>query len=101
MLLASVLFVGALLGLRHNVLVLVPAGFTSASVVFAASIAGGDSIWAMLLVTAFSLVALQLGYLAGAWYSQASAVEEDANSENSNDNAHVVYLNRHWAGKIQ
>ena len=78
MLLASVLFVGALLGLRHNVLVLVPAGFTSASVVFAASIAGGDSIWAMLLVTAFSLVALQLGYLAGAWYSQASAVEEEA-----------------------
>jgi membrane protein DedA with SNARE-associated domain len=91
MLLASVLLLGALLGLRHNVLVLVPAGLTSASIVFAASLASGDSTWAILLVTASSLVALQLGYLAGAWFSRPRAVEAEANLANPHGTADTVF----------
>jgi hypothetical protein len=56
---------GAVLGLRYNVLVLVPAILF---VMFFAVVAGvlhADSVWSIVLMTALLSVAVQLGWLAG------------------------------------
>jgi len=57
--------IGAVLGLRFKVFVLVPA-ITLASVAsWGIGIAHGRSFWSILLVTAFVMIALQVGYFAG------------------------------------
>jgi len=70
LLLASALLVGAVLGLRYNVFVLIPTSLMSAGAVFGASFADSHYVWAILLITTFSVVALQLGYLAGNFASR-------------------------------
>ena len=65
LLLASALFIGVALSLRHNVFILIPASIVSAGAILAVSIAGHDSFWTIVLITTSTIVALQMGYLAG------------------------------------
>jgi hypothetical protein len=55
---------GAILGMRFKVLVLIPVGFAINAVV-AAAIVRGDGLSTMLLADALVLCGLQLGYLGG------------------------------------
>ena len=56
--------VGALLGMRFKVLILIPVGLAINAVVVIA-IARGDALSTMLLADALVLCCLQLGYLGG------------------------------------
>ena len=106
LLLASAVLVGAALGLRHNVFVLVPASLVAVGVVFAANLAGGDSLGAALLITTGSAFALQLGYFMGIMASRADALEEtvgasDRPVDQTYHGAEIVYLSRHWLAKTR
>jgi hypothetical protein len=66
MILAMICFlIGAMLGLRFKVLVLLPAIVVLLVATISVGIARSDSGWAILLATALGMVSLQLGYLAG------------------------------------
>ena len=56
---------GAMLGLRFKVFVLVPAIALSSVASCSIGIAHGNSLWSILLVTFFVVTALQIGYFAG------------------------------------
>ncbi len=58
--------IGAMLGLRFKVLILVPAIVTSFLAIFGIGIAHGVGLWASLLATLLTITTLQIGYLAGA-----------------------------------
>lgn len=57
--------IGAILGLRFTVLVLVPAMIVSSIAIFGIGIAYGDSPWSMVIAVLLAITALQIGYLAG------------------------------------
>jgi hypothetical protein len=64
--LASICFlVGAVLGLRFRVLILVPAIGLSVAVAIANGIVLGESLWRLALVTVVVAMAIQLGYVLG------------------------------------
>ena len=56
---------GAFLGLRYNVLVLVPAVMFAMLLAVAVGVAQAESFWSIVLMTIVLVVAVQLGYLAG------------------------------------
>ena len=58
--------IGAILGLRFKVLILVPAFVISSVAIFGIGIAHGDNLSSILLTAFFAITALQMGYLAGA-----------------------------------
>ena len=60
------LLIGALLGLRFRVFILVPAIVIGSATILSVGIARSDSIWPTLLATALAITALQVGYLSGA-----------------------------------
>ncbi len=60
-----VMLIGASLGLRFKVFVLLPATFLSVLVIVSAGIAHSYSYSSILLDAIFVLAALQIGYLAG------------------------------------
>ena len=60
------MLIGLVLGLRFNVLVLVPATVIGSAFAIAKGMAYSDNIWTILLVMASVMAALQIGYLAGA-----------------------------------
>jgi hypothetical protein len=57
--------VGATLGLRFKVFVLIPGIAISSITGLAMGIGRGDSIWSSLLATLLAITALQIGYIAG------------------------------------
>ena len=57
--------IGAMLGLRFKVFVLVPAIALSSIASCGIGIAHGNSLWSILLATFFVVTALQIGYFAG------------------------------------
>lgn len=57
--------IGAILGLRFKVFVLVPAIVLSSVASCTIGIAHGNSLWSILLVVFFVATALQIGYFAG------------------------------------
>jgi hydrogenase/urease accessory protein HupE len=62
----TIALTGALLGLRYNVLALVPAvpvGLTASILI---GIARHDDLWSIILVAVVTIAALQAGYLGGA-----------------------------------
>ncbi len=107
LLLASAFFIGVALGLRRNVFILVPASIVSASVVLAVSIAGHDSFWTNVLITTSTIVALQIGYLAGIIVLPCTDERQDVVSapdmsiENAYEGADVVYLHKYWSAKAR
>lgn len=65
---ASICFlVGAALGLRFRVLILVPAVGFSAAVVAAGGFVNGESLWRLALLLVVGVTAIQLGYISGAF----------------------------------
>ena len=64
--LASICFlVGAVLGLRFKVLILIPAIGLSVLVVTANGIVIGESLWRLALVWVIPATSIQLGYIGG------------------------------------
>jgi hypothetical protein len=57
---------GAVLGLRYNVLILVPAVLFAMLFAVIVGIARGDGFWSVTLMTALLAAAVQIGYVAGA-----------------------------------
>lgn len=78
--LASALFLGAVLGLRFNVFVLIPASLVAAGTTFATSFAAGDSFVAALSFAISSVIVLQLGYFAAIIRSRPDDVTGASNS---------------------
>ena len=62
---AIVTLIGAMLGLRFKVFVLLPANFLSVLAIVSAGIAHSESHWSTLVTASFVIAALQVGYLAG------------------------------------
>jgi hypothetical protein len=112
LLLASALFIGVALGLRHNVFILIPASVVSVGAVLAVSIAGLDSFWTIVLVTTSTIVALQMGYLAGVIVFSLTGERQDVVSASDTpienayeradyERADVVYFHKYWLAKTQ
>jgi hypothetical protein len=59
------LSIGALLGLRLKVFILVPAIVMGSATILCVGIARSDSIWPTLLAAVLATTALQVGYLVG------------------------------------
>jgi len=57
--------IGALLGLRFNVVILIPASFLALFVTATTGIARGDGLWSTAATMAVALAALQVGYVVG------------------------------------
>jgi hypothetical protein len=57
--------VGIVLGLRYNILVLVPAVLFATILAIIIGIGRADSFWSIVLTTVALVAAVQLGYLAG------------------------------------
>ena len=58
--------IGAILGLRYKVLILVPAFVISSVAIFGTGMARSDSPSSILLTVFLAITALQMGYMAGA-----------------------------------
>jgi hypothetical protein len=58
-------FIGALLGQRFKVFILVPAAAIGSAANFGIGMAHGNSLWSILLATVLAISALQMGYLGG------------------------------------
>jgi hypothetical protein len=65
MLATTAILIGALLGQRFRVLILVPAIVIASAAILAFGMAHNNNLWSILLVTALTITALQLGYLGG------------------------------------
>jgi len=103
LLVASALFFGAALSLRHDVFVLIPGSLLTAVAAFAFSFTGGDSFGVALLVTTVAVAALQSGYLAGVtiFRRDVDDVKPDASIVHTYGGVNVVYLNRRWLAKTR
>ena len=107
LLLASALFIGVALSLRHNVFILIPASIVSAGAILTVSIADHDSFWTIVFVTTSTVIALQMGYLIGisvvpltGEYRNVVSVS-DAPMENAHESANVVHFHNYWSAKTQ
>ena len=58
--------IGAILGLRYKVLILVPAFVLSSVAIFGTGMARSDNPSSILLTVFLAITALQMGYMAGA-----------------------------------
>lgn len=106
LLLASALFVGAALGVRHNAFVLIPISLITAAAAFAAKFADGGGVWSALLIATLSVIALQLAYFAVIMRSRPDAFDAVVEAPNlsidhAQHGADVVYLSRHRLAKTR
>ena len=85
----TVMLIGAVLGLRFKVFVLLPATVLSLAASLCAGIAHSDSPWSILLTAALALATLQIGYLAG------SVVNASATTQPGLSRWRKVWLARH------
>ena len=58
--------IGAILGLRYKVLILIPAFVLSSVAIFGTGMARSDNPSSILLTVFLAITALQMGYIAGA-----------------------------------
>jgi hypothetical protein len=70
--------VGAVLGLRFKVLVLVPATLATGIVIATVSVSTGTEVWWTVILTVMGVTLLQLGYLGGAAISLWSGANAGA-----------------------
>lgn len=59
------MLIGAMLGLRFKVAILVPAIIIGSVVILAIGMSSGNNFWSVLLVMIVMITALQMGYLSG------------------------------------
>ena len=100
----SALFIGVALGMRHSVLILVPATIVSSAATVGLAVAHDDSLLALLLSMALTTVTLQMGYLAGSVVSQTHACQDSPSAsvnpiEGAREGADVLYLHRYSLAK--
>jgi hypothetical protein len=62
----TAMLIGALLGLRFKVLILVPAIVIGSAATLGIGMAHSNSLWFTLLAMVLAITALQMGYLGGA-----------------------------------
>jgi hydrogenase/urease accessory protein HupE len=62
----TALFIGAMVGLRFNVFVLVPAVVIGSVAILGIGMAHSNNLWLSLLAMVVAITALQIGYLVGA-----------------------------------
>jgi len=70
--------VGAILGLRFKVLVLLPATLATGVVIAAVSVSTGTGVWWTVILTVMGVTLLQIGYLGGAAISLLSGASAAA-----------------------
>ncbi len=78
MLAISAALIGAMLGTRFKVLVLLPATIISLAVTFGIGTARSDGFLPILLTMALVIAALQLGYFTGAGGVAASRIDKNS-----------------------
>ena len=81
MLAMTAMLIGAMLGLRFKVLILVPAIVIGSAATLGIGMAHSNSLWSILLAMALAITALQMGYLGGAairFVSAGERVRKDA-----------------------
>jgi hypothetical protein len=66
MLATTAILIGAVLGLRYKVLILVPATIFGSAATLGIGMAQMNSVWLVPLAMVLAITALQVGYLAGA-----------------------------------
>ncbi len=62
----TAVLIGAALGQRFKVLILVPAIVITSAAILGFGMAQNSNLWSILLVMALTITALQMGYLGGA-----------------------------------
>ena len=65
MLAMTAMLIGAVLGLRFKVLILVPATIIGSAAALAVGMAYGKNVWSILLDMVLVIAALEMGYLGG------------------------------------
>jgi hypothetical protein len=65
MLAMTAMLIGAMLGLRFKVLILVPAIVIGSAATLGIGMAHSNSLWSILLAMALAITALQMGYFGG------------------------------------
>jgi hypothetical protein len=71
------MLIGAVLGLRFKVFVLLPATVLSSAAALSAGLAYSDSPWSILLTAALAMATLQMGYLAGAVFNASAMIRPE------------------------
>ena len=84
-----ILLIGAMLGMRFNVLVLLPATVLISAATLSAGIAYYNSPWSTLIIAVLAIAALQIGYLAG------SVVNASATTRPGSSRRRKIWLARH------
>ena len=74
MLAMTAMLIGAMLGMRFKVFILVPAIVTGSAAILGIGTAYNNSLWSILLSMVLAITALQMGYLGGAIIRFVSAV---------------------------
>jgi hypothetical protein len=89
--------VGIVLGLRYNILVLVPAVLFATILAIIIGIGRADSFWSIVLTTVALVVAVQVGYLAGiAIHAVIAAIRPPRKEDGStNPNSEIAYAWQH------
>ena len=91
---------------------LFPPAFSARVTTLAVSIAGHDSFWTIVVVTTSTIVALQMGYLAGIIVLPLTRGRQDVVSASATPIEHaydradyrradVVYFHKYWLAKIR
>jgi len=65
MLAITAVLIGAVLGMRFKILILLPATVIGSSATLGVGVAHSDGFWSILLAMVLAIAALQVGYLAG------------------------------------
>ena len=102
----SALVIGAALGMRHNVFILVPVSLVSAAAAVVLGMACDDSAWTIVLMSSLTVVALQIGYLLGDFASRSGAKQDLTHTpvapiEGALEGAEVLYFGRYSLAKDQ
>jgi|SRR6185437_5076407 hypothetical protein len=101
----SALLIGVALGIRHNVIVLVPCTLISAFASVGFSLAHGETLWIVFVGIMLTTMALQIGYLIGAFFAPSRIRQSAAHSwssvENGRQGAEILYLNHYLLAKTR
>ena len=78
MLAITAVLIGAMLGMRFKILILLPATVIGSSATLGVGVAHSAGFWSILLAMVLAIAALQVGYLAGTVVIASSRVGKDS-----------------------
>ena len=101
----SALLIGAALGIRYNVFILVPCTLISAFASVAFSVAHGETLWIVFVSLILTTMSLQIGYLVGTFFAPSYIRQSPAHSrpsiKNGRQGAAILYLNHYSLAKTR